>query len=67
MARILQSYLRLPRYQRVLIGVAGLALGWYGPSLMTYLFIDPGPLGIRGRTDSNAGSEDKTSLSNTKN
>lgn len=35
----LQSYLRLPKYQRILLGVSGIALGWYGPSLMSYLFL----------------------------
>ena len=34
----LQSYLRLPRYQRVLLGLAGIAVGWYGPDLMSQLF-----------------------------
>ena len=33
----LESYLRLPRWQRVLLGVAGVVVGWYGPSLMTRL------------------------------
>ena len=37
----LESYLRLPRYQRVVLGLAGVALGWYGPSLMQYLFEEP--------------------------
>jgi len=36
---ILQSYLNLPRYQRIILGVGGVALGWYGPNIMTYLFI----------------------------
>ncbi len=35
----LESYRRLPKYQRILLGVAGIALGWYGPNLMTYLFL----------------------------
>ena len=34
----LQSYLRLPRYQRVLLGLAGISVGWYGPDLMSQLF-----------------------------
>ena len=38
----LDSYLRLPRYQRVLLGLAGVTLGWYGPSLMQYIFVEPG-------------------------
>ena len=38
----LESYLRLPRYQRVLLGLAGIAIGWYGPSWMNYLFLDLG-------------------------
>ena len=33
----LESYLRLPRWQRVLLGIAGVVVGWYGPSLMTRL------------------------------
>ena len=40
----LNSYLRLPRYQRILLGVAGIAIGWYGPSAMNYLFLQPGVL-----------------------
>ncbi len=36
----LQSYLNLPRYQRVLLGLSGVAIGWYGPSIMNYLFLD---------------------------
>lgn len=35
----LQSYLRLPRYQRVVLGLAGVALGWYGPTLMGFMFL----------------------------
>ena len=35
----LQSYLRLPRYQRVLLGLVGVAVGWYGPELMSQLFL----------------------------
>lgn len=35
----LKSYLSLPRYQRVLLGVVGVAVGWYGPNLMSALFI----------------------------
>lgn len=38
----LQSYLRLPRYQRVLLGVTGVALGWFGPDLMSKLFLSGG-------------------------
>lgn len=38
-----QSYLRLPRYQRVVLGVVGLSLGWYGPSLMTHFFLSDSP------------------------
>lgn len=38
------SYKRLPRYQRVFIGVSGMLIGWYGPSWMSYLFIEPGVL-----------------------
>ena len=38
----LESYLRLPRYQRVLLGLAGIVVGWYGPSWMNYLFLDLG-------------------------
>lgn len=37
----LESYLRLPRYQRVLLGLVGVTVGWYGPSLMQYLFGQP--------------------------
>ena len=44
----LESYLRLPRYQRVLIGLTGITVGWYGPSFMQYLFVDPGVLMLRG-------------------
>lgn len=44
----LESYLRLPRYQRVLIGLTGITVGWYGPSFMQYLFVDPGVLRLRG-------------------
>jgi hypothetical protein len=36
----LQSYLRLPRYQRVLLGLVGIGVGWYGPTFMNYLFLD---------------------------
>lgn len=35
----LQSYLSLPRYQRVLLGLTGVAVGWYGPDLMSKLFL----------------------------
>ena len=45
----LESYLRLPRYQRVLLGLVGITVGWYGPSLMQYLFLDPGVLKGRSR------------------
>ena len=38
----LQSYLSLPRYQRVVIGLAGVAVGWYGPELMSKLFLREG-------------------------
>lgn len=38
----LQSYLRLPRYQRVLLGLSGVALGWFGPDLMSKLFLSSG-------------------------
>lgn len=34
-----QSYLKLPRYQRILLGLTGIAIGWYGPTLMTFLFL----------------------------
>ena len=33
----LQSYLRLPRWQRVLLGVSGVVVGLYGPSLLSRL------------------------------
>lgn len=36
----LQSYFRLPRYQRVVLGLAGVALGLYGPTLMSYVFLE---------------------------
>jgi hypothetical protein len=35
----LKSYLSLPRYQRVLIGLVGAGIGWYGPYLMDTLFL----------------------------
>lgn len=35
----LRSYLSLPRYQRVLIGLVGVAVGWYGPDFMSSLFL----------------------------
>lgn len=35
----LQSYLRLPRYQRIVLGLTGIALGWYGPKLMGFFFL----------------------------
>ena len=38
----LQSYLRLPRYQRALLGLAGVFVGWYGPSWMSHLFLGSG-------------------------
>lgn len=47
----LQSYLRLPRYQRILIGLVGVAIGWYGPDFMTYLFIRE-----RAKTESSSGA-----------
>lgn len=37
-----KSYLRLPRYQRVLLGLAGVVVGWYGPSWMSRLFLGSG-------------------------
>ena len=45
----LESYLRLPRYQRVLLGLVGITVGWYGPSFMQYLFVNPGVLKNPGR------------------
>ncbi len=39
----LQSYLRLPKYQRILLGLAGASLGWYGPRLMNYIFLSDAP------------------------
>ncbi len=33
----LESYRRLPRYQRVLLGLVGIGVGWYGPTIMSYL------------------------------
>lgn len=41
------SYKRLPRSQRLLIGISGIIIGWYGPSWMNYLFVDPGFLTIK--------------------
>lgn len=38
------SYKRLPKYQRVLLGVSGIVVGWYGPTWMNYLFLEPGVL-----------------------
>ena len=35
-----RSYLQLPRYQRILIGCIGIAVGWYGPTVMSYLFLE---------------------------
>lgn len=35
-----RSYLQLPRYQRVLIGCIGIAVGWYGPTAMSYLLLE---------------------------
>ena len=37
-----ESYLRLPRYQRVLLGLAGVAVGWYGPDFMSYVLAQGG-------------------------
>ena len=45
----LDSYRRLPRYQRVLLGLVGITVGWCGPSFMQYLFVDPGVLRARPR------------------
>ena len=36
----LQSYRRLSRPQRVTLGLLGVAIGWYGPSFMNYLFLE---------------------------
>ena len=38
----LESYRRLPRYQRILLGLTGVVVGWYGPSVMHYLFGETG-------------------------
>ena len=38
----LDSYRRLSRVQRVALGVCGIVVGWYGPSWMSYVFLDPG-------------------------
>lgn len=43
----LESYLRLPRYQRVLLGLTGIVIGWYGPSVMQRLFGENGVLSVR--------------------
>ncbi len=37
----LASYRRLPRYQRVLLGLTGVVIGWCGPSIMSNLFKVP--------------------------
>ena len=45
------SYKRLPRSQRILLGLTGIVIGWYGPSWMTYLVQDPGLL-VKPKRDS---------------
>lgn len=50
----LQSYLRLPRYQRVVLGLVGIGVGWYGPSAMNYLFVDAAPKEEADRSVSSA-------------
>ena len=35
-----ESYLGLPRYQRIILGLVGIGVGWYGPTFMNYLFLD---------------------------
>ncbi len=56
MAALVQHYKRLPRYQKVLLGVVGIVLGWYGPFLMNYAFLDPGLLRVRGTKDPTTGT-----------
>ena len=36
----LASYKRLPRGQRILLGLTAMVIGWYGPSWMSYLFLE---------------------------
>lgn len=40
----LQSYRRLSRNQKVIIGLLGVVIGWYGPSVMSYIFLESGTL-----------------------
>lgn len=35
----IQSYFRLPRYQKIVIGLLGITVGLCGPSVMDYLFL----------------------------
>ena len=38
---VLDSYRRLSKAQKVVIGICGVLIGWYGPSVMSRLFLVP--------------------------
>ena len=40
------NFKKLPRSRRIGLGLVGMVVGWYGPSVTTYLFVEPGILKI---------------------
>ena len=38
---VLDSYRRLSKAQKVILGICGVLIGWYGPSVMSRLFLAP--------------------------
>ena len=46
----LKSYKALPRYQKIILGACGIFIGWYGPSGMNYLFVEPGVFNINRKS-----------------
>ena len=38
---VLSSYRRLSKAQKITLGLCGIVIGWYGPSVMSRLFLVP--------------------------
>lgn len=36
---MLASYRRLSKAQKIILGLSGIVIGWYGPSVMSRLFL----------------------------